>query len=301
LKDHIYLMAQHKKQHYIPKSYLKEWCDLNIPQNHTPYLWIFDKDTNIPKKKAPDNIFHETDFYTIFNENGGKDLSIEQGFSGLEKQFSIIRRKKLLKRKKCTPDEHFEICVFIAAMHSRTKSRIKDMGKMWNPVLQMMESMIEHMDEATDKEKLTQELSLPSSSTSESINYDELKSLSENPIELMISLIEAEAPMLLKLDFMILCTDDKQGFITSDNPCIWRDLEGHKRPKMYQAPALIYETIEIIFPISPRQCILLNRKGRTGYVDVDSKIVAQINQIVYHNSHSHYISNHEIALRLYSE
>jgi len=56
----MHLMAQHKKQHYIPKSYLKEWCDPNIPQNYSPYLWIIDKYKEkflIRKKYIPKMIY----------------------------------------------------------------------------------------------------------------------------------------------------------------------------------------------------------------------------------------------------
>src|SRR5713101_5619201 len=70
---------------------------------------------------------------------------------------------------------------------------------------------------------------------------------------------------LCKLDFAVLSTTDDIGFITSDHPCVWHDPEGYKRPPMYQSPGLIYETIQITLPISPEQCIFLNRQGITPH------------------------------------
>lgn len=83
-------MAKYKKQHYIPKCYLKAWCDPDTLKQHTPYIWTFDKNSREAKNKSPDNIFHETDLYTIWKIDGDRDLTIEHGFSGLEKQFSDI-------------------------------------------------------------------------------------------------------------------------------------------------------------------------------------------------------------------
>ena len=91
-------MAKYKKQHYIPKCYLKAWCDPETPVDHTPYIWTFQKDTKTGKRKAPENIFHASDLYTIWDANGNRDLTIEHGFSGLEKLFSDIRRKKISLR-----------------------------------------------------------------------------------------------------------------------------------------------------------------------------------------------------------
>lgn len=291
-------MAKYKKQHYIPKSYLKAWCDPNTPKNHTPYIWSFEKNSRTGKNKAPDNIFHETDLYTIWDEDGNRDLTIEHGFSGLEKQFSSIRRKKISLKKALTHDEHFLVCMFMAAMHSRTIAQIENLGNMFKPALESMENMMKHMETATEKEKenLARYSSHSLSKESENMSYDDVKSMVEKPIEtMMIPMIKTETPLLTKLDFAILCTTEKQGFITSDNPCIWIDPEAYKRPSLYQSPALMYDSIEIIFPISPNQCILLNRKGINGYIDFDVKSVNNSNRIIRSYSHQSYISNQNIT------
>lgn len=77
--------------------------------------------------------------------------------------------------------------------------------------------------------------------------------------------MNAAVPLLRALDFAILTTDDSVGFITSDNPCVWCDPLAYKRPPMHRQPALMYESIEITMPVSPKECILLNRQGVNGY------------------------------------
>ena len=77
-------MAHHKTQHYIPACYLKAWCDEKTPKGHTPYVWVFDADGSNSRRKAPENIFHESDMYTIECEDGNRDLVLEHGLSQLE-------------------------------------------------------------------------------------------------------------------------------------------------------------------------------------------------------------------------
>jgi hypothetical protein len=91
-------------------------------------------------------------------------------------------------------------------------------------------------------------------------------------------LITAVTPNLFVLDFAVFTTDDDIGFITSDNPCVWFDPAAYKRPPMYRAPALMYETIEITVPISPHQCLAFNRRNIKGYIDVNQKMVDEINR-----------------------
>ena len=43
---------KHKKQHWIPQSYLQEWCDQNTPEGYNKYIWAFMTDGSNVKKRA---------------------------------------------------------------------------------------------------------------------------------------------------------------------------------------------------------------------------------------------------------
>lgn len=90
-------MAKNKptKQHYVPECYLREWVDPQTPAKQEPYLWIFNRGEKTGKKKAPSNIFTETDLYTIKLASGQKNYIIEETFSNIESQYAVIFRKKL--------------------------------------------------------------------------------------------------------------------------------------------------------------------------------------------------------------
>lgn len=294
-------MPKHKKQHVIPNSYLKSWCDINTPPNQDPYIWIFDKESHQAKNKAPANSFCENDFYTV-HKDGGKDLYIEAQFSKIEKYFAETRKNKLLVHEKITADEHIKLCYFLASLHARTPSRINFMVKQFQPLLIKMEQMAVVEENAIENEKKMFKLGVSIATSDNTISHEELREVVNNPIEhIMIESINAEAAGLAKLDFCVFFTKTTNVFITSDNPCVWYDSESHLRAPMYQSPALQYDSINIILPISPTHCIFLNKKGLKGYVDIDinPESIQKINQIVYEHCEKKYISNSEIIHQVF--
>ncbi len=53
-------MAEKKKQHIIPKCYLKSWCDPVTPAGQQPYIWRISRDgsTKRKKKKVTGEVVH---------------------------------------------------------------------------------------------------------------------------------------------------------------------------------------------------------------------------------------------------
>ncbi len=290
----------HTDQHIIPNFYLKAWEDKKLINDNTgttykiPHIWIYNKIDDTRDHYPTKTNFTKEDFYTIYDENGERDLSIEHALDKVERSFSGIRDNVLLKNEILTKDEHAKTCLFIAKMHSRTESRIDHISNMFNPVMDKMNEMIEFSKTATKKQLMA--MSNASSSSTKTHSYEDLKSIVDNPLkELMVPLVNAEAEGLVKLDFAIYHTSGLDTFITSDNPCIWHDPEAHKRPPMYQVPALMHDSIEIILPISPTHCLFLNRQKINGYIDISSHtdIIKEINRLAYKHTEKKYISDNK--------
>ena len=282
-------MSKHKKQHFIPACYLKAWCDPLTPDNQTPYVWMFSKDGSIAKNKSPEKIFTETDIYTIKSSDGKRDLVFEHGLNQLETEFVKIRRTKLGKLSSLDVVEHMKICAFVGAMKVRTPAMRDHHKKQWGEALEMMEDMKEWAQTATVEEKI-QASSISSGGSGKGFNYEQVKSMHENPLqETLLPMIGTMAHLLSKQDFAILYTSDKPGFITSDEPCVWYDPEAYKRPPMFRSPGLWSKTLEIILPISPEQCLLLNRFGMKGYIPAPQLLVDELNKRVINYSKNHFI------------
>lgn len=218
-------MSKHKKQHVVPDSYLKAWCDTNSPLMQDPYIWIFDKELHQVKNKAPTNSFYENDFYTV-HIDGVRDLYIEKQFSKIENFFAHIRKHKLLMNEKITEEEHVQLCYFIASIHTRTPSRINFIVKQFQPLLNKMEQIIVAEENVSKYEQKIIKREVLIAESGNSISHEVLKEVVNNPIEhIMIESINVEAKGLAKLDLCIFFTKKLDGFITSDNPCVWYDSE----------------------------------------------------------------------------
>jgi hypothetical protein len=69
-------------------------------------VWVWSKDGTQVRRKAPEKIFCETEFYKVHGPNGERDLTIEHNLSRLEAEFSKLRRLKLERRKSLSEHEH---------------------------------------------------------------------------------------------------------------------------------------------------------------------------------------------------
>lgn len=285
-------MSKHKDQHYIPQSYLKAWTDPETPPKYEPYVWMFDKETKEPKKKAPSNIFHENNMYTIYDKNGNRDLRLEHGLSELEGSFSELRDKTISKQKKLNKDQHFLLCAFIAAMWARTRVQREHLRNQWERPLNLMRQMKKQWNEEDDEErKKLSDMPKPPTLTDKGLPMSEVEKIVENPLQEMLeAMVSATTPLLAKIDCLIFTTDHEVGFMTSDAPCIWTDPKSYERPPFNRAPALMYETIEITFPISPNACVLLNRQSLNGYRKTNFHELSEINRRTIGNCGEYFVA-----------
>jgi hypothetical protein len=182
------------------------------------------------------------------------------------------------------------LCAFIAAAHARTPTQRDHIGGQWAKVLEKAERMKEWARTAS-REQLDAAGSLGRGS-GPSLGYEGVKALAETPMQTMLlPQIRAATFLLARLDFALVESQSEERFITSDNPCVWFDPEAYKRPPFYRAPALMYESIELTLPVSPRQMILLNRRGASGYFGAPSHLVDELNRRTRFHCSEHFVNN----------
>ena len=140
-------------------------------------------------------------------------------------------------------------------------------------------------------EELKKMSNISTITNSKRISLEELNDVIDKPLEnIMVPIVKNLVPELAKLKIAIFYTKEDFGFITSDNPCVWRSFEAHMR--LFQSPGLNDDTINIILPISPTHCILLNKQIE-GYIDIDTnpESIDQINTLIYEGAENCIISN----------
>ncbi len=271
-------MVEKKRQHYVPNSYLAAWCDPVTPAGWTPFVWAFAKDSTEGKRKAPAKLFVESEMYTIRLPNGGRDLRLENGLGGLEQAFARIRRDVLDRRAELRGDEQrMLLCMFVAAMHSRTPKYREHWQRQLGEAVRIGESLESAMLAKSPQERRGSVIA--PASTENSVSLEELRAVADEPIQhLLLTSIETMAPILFEMNALVVCTTDSPGFITSDSPCMVTDATKFERPFPYNAVGLTYETAEVILPLSPQQTVVFSWKGTKGYQDAPAWVVDELNR-----------------------
>lgn len=268
-------VLHHRSQHWVPRAYLKAWCDPVTPSTQEPYVWRFSKDGETVKRKAPKTMFTKTDMYTVHLADGTRDLTVEHGLAGLEDAFVHVRDDKLAKRRPLSSDDHLLLRAFIAAMQARTRAQLDHWQGFWKDALEMMGAVAESIAIRRPARRRLP----PSMKSTVSFDHGEVKELAEGAVgPVVISLVQSQLPVLARMNLTVVITSDDTGFITSDTPCVWFDPEAYKRPALYQAPGLLYDTIEITLPASPSLMLVLTWRALPEYFDITPAATDELNR-----------------------
>ena len=264
---------KHKKQHWVSKAYLEAWCDPSTPEGHEPYVWLFQKESKVGKRKAPKNIFFENEMYTIPDSDGTRNLSLEKWFSFLEGTFVKIRDSKLSQKRPLDSEELAALRAFVSSMHTRSQAQRDHLSAQWKRIHDFGEEFKHKMLEKTPEERQRIARSSIVQNDDKVLTQKEVLELAQWPLQqMLIPMAEAEDRTLAKMNMVILSTESNPGFISSDSPCTWHD-PNWSVTKPLTGPYRIMESpaIEIFMPLSPHQLIWFTwEKDFEGYIDLES-------------------------------
>jgi hypothetical protein len=265
-------MAEHKRQHVIPHCYLKAWCDPCTPAGQSPYIWRISRDGSSQKKKSPEKSFVATDRYTLTLPDGKRNLVVENTLAGLEDAFVSVRRR-VQRREKLNKRDRITLCLFTAAMQSRTIRA----GDNWKKTTQELHDVVSKLEEQHHAEPIT---SLQTGKMVETAHQ-----------YFVMTALEIQTPLLFAMEMSIFVAKDECGFITSDSPCVWFNPKAHTLPPFYRSPGLAQPDIEVTLPLTPHHLLLISHhRPQTFYVDVNQKTVDEANRLVRAYSTSEFVS-----------
>lgn len=244
----------HRNQHYVPSSYLEAWCDPDAPPHYEPYVWRIPKVGGEGRAKAPNNIFAETDFYTLRLPDGQRDLSLEHGLATLESEFCKIRDTRIANRERLETVEKIWLCAFMDAMHFRTRAQRNAFQKQWGHAHRVAEDLQRSLNAMTPEQRQAyRPPGILGDTKGPSLTIDDMKVLANEPLQhMLLPAIAADLPVLARMNLCIFTSEDDVGFITSDHPCVWYDPQRVRIPTLLRA-----RTIEVTMPISPNSLALL--------------------------------------------
>lgn len=244
-----------------------------------PYVWTFDPSGGVGRKRAPQNLFTETDIYTIFAPDGSRDLRIEFELSKLEQGLKTLVTDFVASHRQLPPLRKSQLLAFVAAMHGRTPQAREIQRTLWHQTLEKVE-------------KTSVSQGTPANSDAQ---LHSLRKAVASPMQFLLpGAIMDGLPMLGEMTMTILCSDGP-GFITSDSPVTWFDPTVPKESFLTNKSSLADPGIEVVMPLSPRHTIVLHHpktpfKKPIRYVRASPATVAALNRRTAHYAHEAVVS-----------
>jgi hypothetical protein len=275
----------HRAQHFVPQSYLRPWLDSTpvVPgRSVEPYVWVFDRWGASPRRRAPANLFTETDMYTIPTAEGGRDLRFEHGLSGLEDQYTRVRNRTFQRGVWPDARDMEMLLLFVIAAQFRTKASRDHWTNQWGRIRSRAESMQKQFDEASPEQRrrMAQSSTFMSRDNAEPVDLDRLRELEERPIQALAGMaFKTILPIMKRMSVAVFHTRDPLGFITSDTPCVWYDPQAYKRPPFYRGTGIATRTVEVTMPLTPQMCLLISHHASIeGYIEADAETLDALNR-----------------------
>jgi hypothetical protein len=264
-------MSEPKKQHFVPQCYLREFVDPHTPAGYEPYVWAFSKDGKRKEKRAPKNLFYETDLYTL-NIQGEKLYAIERSLSVLEGEYASVVRNKIKKHLPLSEEEHVTVCAFVAAMMQRT--------------LRFKDNIESFHDQLIEKVAAIEQLHGLNPAKSAELRESKRDAHKLGVLQLLPDLTE----LLFKMTMSFLCTDGRGSrFISSDDPVTLfnPDLQWQR----FYGPGLAQKNIQVTMPISPDITVGFTWSDIRGHVRLPKHRVEDLNRMTRAHSHRQFISH----------
>lgn len=264
-------MGSHKKQHWIPDTYLNAWCDPDPARQNPRRVHRYNTDGSYRDYRPPSRIFTVDDLYTVTDPDGGRDLNTEHALNRLEDSFARLRKTWLLEGKPLTSKGRLDLIWFIAAMRNRSPAMHAQQQAFHDRVLQVANSMEDGLKAMSPAKRAawhseSRRTSLPRAEGDRGIPLSAYRKIAAQPFgSYLPRRIVAEAQMLEQMHLTIIRNPVGQPLITSDRPVVWWD---PKNPPPSHIPlGLSRRTIEVTCPLTPRLCALISHKPGSDYAD----------------------------------
>lgn len=254
-------MSTYRKQHYVNQSYLNAWIDPDTPEDQEGYVWLFPKGGGEGRKKAPKNIFHETDLYTFRLSGGERDVRVEKSLSMIESMFAKLRDGPISRREPLSDEDRAALCVFVAAMVFRSQKQRDHHRSQFQRVLDIGDQLTRHMrakQKGLTRAEYQQYVKaqvpprLPRDDAN-TLDMEDIQRLRDTPLPFMIwPAIQTYSAQMYEMNLTFIESFNYLGFITSDAPAFIRrpginELPLHQRPEGLQ-----WKWAEVYMPLSPK-------------------------------------------------
>lgn len=254
--------TEHKDQHWIPRSYLRAWCD---PGSKQKVVHRYSPKGDYIDWRAYTKVASEDDLYTIFND-ARRDVRVETVFlHHIENRFAAAVRTVEQGRPLPAAYKHI-FAWYMAAMRNRSPAARDHWRDFQNRVVAKGDAMQRALDQMSPEQRKRYMRGVGSTERSrgKGMTLEEARAAAQEPFGSWLPRhIAIEAEHLHKLGLELLKAPPEVDFITSDSPVTWRN---RALPVGLQGwfPGLRHPAIEMLLPLTPRWCLAFRHQGDDG-------------------------------------
>jgi hypothetical protein len=239
-------MAENKKQHFVPQSYLKRFA--NTGNGKTIGVYSIKNSQYIPVAKLRTQAYKDY-FY-------GKDLQIERALSGVESRFAEVRNKILAEEllpERYSKDHHVLIA-FIFFLYARTIYSADRVNEIADHLVQSL--VVKNFGEK---------------------RRGSVKTKINNAVLHSMKYFAKSMPIVYDLDFKLVINESGEPFITSDNPVVlYNQFLEPRRPTLNNI-GLVSLGLQIFFPLTPESYLIFYDPAVYGVGDKKRRVIRVAN------------------------
>jgi hypothetical protein len=247
-------ISEKKKQHFVPKFYLKHFSNNHDEKTIGIYVIASEK---IILSGSLRNQAYKNFFY-------GEDGQVEEALVAIEAASAKIVQNILISKKAPVhgSTEYLELLVFVSSQLFRT------------------DYVAETLSEATDK--FFKALAKHDSTINEDLS--DIRFGYVNPASVSLTMAARCFPILIDLQCKILINETERLFLTSDNPVVrYNQFLEHRIP-FGSNVGLAAKGLQIFFPLDPWHCLLLYdsdayRVGRRKKQTISVKLLEDVDSL----------------------
>jgi len=270
------------RNHYLPKFYLEYF----LPKKEPRVFWVYDKEGGEPRAQTPVNTGIERHLYNVIWPDSSVDDYIERKVFGPIESIAKPIIDRWLKTHRISESEIPKIAAFLAFMNTRVPRNIETIREVGAVLATcLMKDLAKKPEEIKKylsrlkKEREIKEIKSIKEMQNILENFEENfhVSMSKKPAMAMSLLLTEEVDrQLLNMNWCIYRAPRDSFFITCDSPLVCFVLDKNGMATFGGGFGL--PNAEVTFPLSPDECLYLDRKQTNAYRAISKKIVKEINR-----------------------
>jgi hypothetical protein len=249
-------MSNPKRQHWVPKVYLKYFATPESQGSGKETLWAFSRDKKSPAtllRPSVESVAVERFLYSPKNSDGSRDFELEKKFSEFEGTIGRLWPELIAMRIGLTGSVRKILSLFVATLHLRHPERRKEMLKLHQRLVDRVETELlsfKRIPPTVDVDINGRRM------TFKTAEFEDWKNKSANDHHRsFVDVIAQEgkwlAKFLLKKRWSVIVADEPV-FVTSDKPVILDGPLDRKKKFGFGTPGMT-----VTFPLSPKMLLHL--------------------------------------------